>query len=175
MTWRDPPSPLVRILRNDRTDRPGAVQGRRLVVDLDGSAGSVRTARLAAASFLTDAEAVPALAAAFASPRGAYRTALEDVLLVIAELVANACRHAPGPCRLTVYPTAETIEVAVHDRGGDRLRLGSDGLRACYGLIIVARLTRGIRVTAERDGKVVQAAVPLGVSSPGTVPRPGLR
>lgn len=136
MTPRDARGPVVRTTVDE---------GRRLVVDLDGSPGSVRAARLAAEHFLA------------APPRSARA----DVPLVVAELVANACRHAPGPCRLTLRRTADGVEVAVHDEGSGWLRLASENLTSGYGLLIVTRLTGGIHVLPEGAGKVVRATVPL--------------
>lgn len=120
-----------------------------LVVDLDGSAGSVRGARREAHRFLADPDRHP--------PVGADTA--RDVLMVVGELVANACRHAPGPCRLSVAVDPEFVDVAVRDTGPGRL--GPARRRATgYGLWIVARLTSGIRVLPAPEGKVVRAAVP---------------
>lgn len=120
-----------------------------LVVELDGTAGSVRGARSATQRFLADAARRPPI-----GPDTA-----RDVLMVVGELVANACRHAPGPCRLSVAVAAETVDVAVRDGGPARLDPGRRG--SGYGLWIVARLTYGIRVLPVPGGKVVRAEVPL--------------
>lgn len=120
-----------------------------LVVDLDGSAGSVRGARREAHRFLADPDRHP--------PLGADTT--RDVLMVVGELVANACRHAPGPCRLSLSVEPDFVDVAVRDTGLGRLgpaRRRHPG----YGLWIVARLTSGIQVHPGPEGKVVRAAVP---------------
>ncbi|WTW92402.1 ATP-binding protein [Streptomycetaceae bacterium NBC_01309] len=132
-----------------------------LVIDLDGLPGSVRGARHATADFLTGARIRRRLDASDA--------AVSDVLLVVAELVANACRHAPGPCRLTVTLTDAAADVAVRDTGRGHLRITrqTTARTGGYGLLIVARLTGGIHVLPSPDGKTVRASVPL----PGPSPR----
>ncbi|MEU8134822.1 ATP-binding protein [Streptodolium elevatio] len=132
-----------------------------LVVDLDGMPGSVRDARHATTEFLAGVRVGRRLDAADA--------AVSDVLLVVAELVANACRHAPGPCRLTVTLTNAAAEIAVQDTAHGYLPIaGRRGRPAGYGLLIVTRLTGGIHVLPAPDGKIVRATVPL----PGLWPRP---
>lgn len=136
--------------------------GRMLVVELDGTPGSVRTARRVAANFLS--EPVPAQST---SQAVAVRDAVvADVLLVVAELVTNACRHAPGPCRLTVTLTDESADVAVRDTGRGHLRVIRHDTPAGYGLLIVARLTSGIHVLPSDGGKTVRASVLLAGPRP---------
>ncbi|MDI2130919.1 ATP-binding protein [Yinghuangia seranimata] len=126
-----------------------------LVIDLDGTAGSVHGARREAQRFLADTTR--------GHPVGAGPA--RDVLLVVGELVANACRHAPGPCRLSIAVGTDAVDVAVRDTGADVppnvLRHPAGG---GYGLLVVARLTRGLRVSPVHGGKVVRAAVPLPAS-----------
>ncbi|MCF2533437.1 ATP-binding protein [Yinghuangia soli] len=160
MTSGEEPEPAVRV---------EVVRGGTLVVHLDGSPGSVRAARLAAEQFLaTDAPHVPDRPpAAGAAPGGAPKASV-DTLMVVGELVANACRHAPGPCRLTLRCTPSGAEITVRD-GGDRQPLDR-GVRAPgYGLMIVKRLTGGVRVLSHGGGKTVQATVPFA----GVRPRLG--
>lgn len=45
------------------------------------------------------------------------RAAAEDVLLVVSELVTNACLHAEGPEGLRVAHTAKVLRLEVTDRG----------------------------------------------------------
>lgn len=167
--------------------------GRRmLVVELDGTTGSVRIARRAAADFLT--EPVPARSASRVATAWAGHgrddaargdaaqpgddvdesaalpdTVVSDVLLVVAELVANACRHAPGPCRLTLTLAEESADVAVRDTGRGHLRIIRHDTPAGYGLLIVARLTSGIHVLPSGGGKIVRASVPLAGPRPTLV------
>ncbi|WP_436771503.1 ATP-binding protein [Yinghuangia sp. YIM S09857] len=125
-----------------------------LVVDMDGMPGSVGVARHATAEFLASAREGQRLDTSDA--------AVSDVLLVVTELVSNACRHAPGPCRLTVALTHDAADVAVLDSGHGHLRIeGRDAARPGYGLLIVARLADGVRVLPSPGGKVVRASVPL--------------
>ncbi|WTW93916.1 ATP-binding protein [Streptomycetaceae bacterium NBC_01309] len=123
-----------------------------LVVELDGSAGSVRGARQETHRFLADAGRIPRIAPDTA----------RDVLMVVGELVANACRHAPGPCRLSVEVVSDSVDVAVQDSGSSRLGPARRREPPGYGLWIVARLTKGIHVLPIPGGKVVRASVPLG-------------
>ncbi|WP_436774864.1 ATP-binding protein [Yinghuangia sp. YIM S09857] len=123
-----------------------------LVLELDGSAKSVRGARQETHRFLADAERIPRIAADTA----------RDVLMVVGELVANACRHAPGPCRLSVAVASESVDVAVRDSGSSRLGPARRRHPPGYGLWIVARLTKGIHVLPVPGGKIVRASVPLG-------------
>ncbi|GAA2250487.1 MULTISPECIES: ATP-binding protein [Kitasatospora] len=121
-----------------------------LALDLDGRVGSVRRARHATEQFFAEL-------AAGAGPRFRDETR-GDVLLVIAELVSNACRHAPGPCRLTVAPAADgTVEVAVEDTSRELLATASPP--AGYGLVVVTGLCRGVHVLRMPQGKIVQATV----------------
>ncbi|NUU25625.1 MAG: ATP-binding protein [Streptomycetaceae bacterium] len=127
--------------------------GRRLlVIDLDGTPGSVRDARGAVDGFLAESAANGA---------SVHADTASDILLVVAELVANACRHAPGPCRVTVTLDRDTADIAVRDSGQGRLRLIPHETPAGYGLLIVARLTSGIHVLPVGGGKIVRATVPL--------------
>lgn len=47
------------------------------------------------------------------------RAAAEDVLLVVSELVTNACLHAEGPEELRIGRTPKGLRVEVVDRGPD--------------------------------------------------------
>ncbi|WP_354638809.1 ATP-binding protein [Kitasatospora camelliae] len=123
-----------------------------LAVDLDGRPGSVRHARHQAGLFLTDLAVEPATALRPETCR--------DVVLVVGELVANACLHAPGPCRLTLAVTGRgRVEVAVEDTNPrppvPQRRGGPTG----YGLRVVAWLSREVRVETTEGGKVVRAEV----------------
>lgn len=121
-----------------------------LALELDGTPGSVRSARRAARRFLTAEESC-----------GLANTAVLDVLMVVGELVANACRHAPGPCRLTVVVCPDAVHVAVRDGRPVPVSIVRMRPPSGYGLFIVARLTRGIEVLPVPGGKIVRADVPL--------------
>lgn len=71
------------------------------------------------------------------------RAAAEDVLLVVSELVTNACLHAEGPEELRVSTTAKVLRLEVTDRGAGQPeprtphRAGRPG---GHGMFIVQRL-----------------------------------
>ncbi|GAA4883864.1 ATP-binding protein [Kitasatospora terrestris] len=123
-----------------------------LVLDLDGRPGTVRTARREVEHFLD---------------RCADRAVLRpdtraDVGLVVAELLANACVHAPGPCRLTVRLSGARVAVAVRDTSP--LLPVVSGVPGSpdpggYGLLVVTRLCTDVRAVRVRGGKVVRAVV----------------
>lgn len=89
-----------------------------------------------------------------------------DVLLVVSELVANACLHAGGATELALYGGPHRIRIEVTDRsprrpvprqpGGDPAQPGGHGLR------VVARLAQDWGCRPRGDGKTVWAAVALG-------------
>ncbi|WP_030897297.1 ATP-binding protein [Streptomyces sp. NRRL F-5126] len=90
------------------------------------------------------------------------RAAAEDVLLVVSELVTNACLHAEGPERLRVSTAAKVLRLEVTDRGAGQPaprtphRAGRPG---GHGMFIVQRLCLdwGVRRMADRPGKTVWA------------------
>jgi anti-sigma regulatory factor (Ser/Thr protein kinase) len=90
------------------------------------------------------------------------RAAAEDVLLVVSELVTNACLHAEGPDALFLACDNKVIRVEVSDRGTGQPaprtphRAGRPG---GHGMFIVQRLCLDwgvVRVTG-RPGKTVWA------------------
>ncbi|MFJ9559665.1 ATP-binding protein [Streptomyces fuscichromogenes] len=90
------------------------------------------------------------------------RAAAEDVLLVVSELVTNACLHAEGPDELFLACDRKVIRVEVSDRGGGQPaprtphRAGRPG---GHGMFIVQRLCLdwGVVRTAGAAGKTVWA------------------
>ncbi|MEU9442212.1 ATP-binding protein [Streptomyces sp. NPDC048304] len=90
------------------------------------------------------------------------RAAAEDVLLVVSELVTNACLHAEGPDELLLACDNKVIRVEVSDRGTGQPaprtphRAGRPG---GHGMFIVQRLCLdwGVVRTADRPGKTVWA------------------
>ncbi|MEU8761918.1 ATP-binding protein [Streptomyces sp. NPDC048659] len=90
------------------------------------------------------------------------RAAAEDVLLVVSELVTNACLHAEGPESLRVLRLAEVLRLEVVDRGAGRPaprtphRAGRPG---GHGMFIVQRLCRdwGVERIPGAPGKTVWA------------------
>ncbi|MGF1428271.1 ATP-binding protein [Kitasatospora sp. LaBMicrA B282] len=87
-----------------------------------------------------------------------------DVLLIVSELVANACLHAGGATELALHNGAGRVRVEVTDRShlrpvprppGDPAQPGGHGLRA------VARLAEDWGCRPWEGGKTVWAAVTM--------------
>ncbi|MFE5394146.1 ATP-binding protein [Streptomyces sp. NPDC056568] len=91
-------------------------------------------------------------------------TFLDAARLVTSELVTNALRHAPGPCRLELTLVDESVEIAVSDTGeGFPTFLPRDPLRVGrHGLEIVTRLCDEVITKPHATGKTVYARLPLG-------------
>jgi len=90
------------------------------------------------------------------------RAAAEDVLLVVSELVTNACLHAGGPEELRLWRSSKALRVEVVDGGAGEPaprtphRAGRPG---GHGMFIVQRLCLdwGVIRDGERTGKTVWA------------------
>ncbi|GGW76128.1 ATPase [Streptomyces lucensis JCM 4490] len=90
------------------------------------------------------------------------RAAAEDVLLVVSELVTNACLHAEGPDELVIACDNKVIRLEVSDRGTGQPaprtphRAGRPG---GHGMFIVQRLCLdwGVVRATGRPGKTVWA------------------
>ncbi len=88
---------------------------------------------------------------------------LDAARLVASELVTNAVRHAPGPCRLRLTLVDDGVEIAVSDTGDafptflppDPRRVGRHGLE------IVTRLCDEVITKPHAKGKTVSARLPL--------------
>jgi hypothetical protein len=113
---------------------PGGRHVRRL--SFDGASGVVPLARDFARQALYAWGWLPAASAD-------RRAAAEDVLLVVSELVTNACLHAEGPDQLRITCDNKVIRVEVADRGTGQPsprtphRAGRPG---GHGMFIVQRL-----------------------------------
>ncbi|HEY8981306.1 MAG TPA: ATP-binding protein [Streptomyces sp.] len=124
---------------------------------LDGASGVVPLARDFARQALYAWGWLPAAGAD-------RRAAAEDVLLVVSELVTNACLHAGGPDEIRISCDKKVIRVEVADRGTGQPsprtphRAGRPG---GHGMFIVQRLCLdwGIVRTAGVPGKTVWAEV----------------
>ncbi|MFC1413521.1 ATP-binding protein [Streptacidiphilus sp. N1-12] len=119
---------------------------------LDGRSGSTAAARAHARDFLDRRR--PALSAAQA----------EDVVLVVSELVANAVRHAPGPCALDLADEGSHLAVAVSDTSPTapvpRTADTSTGTGG-FGWNLVRTLAHAVQVTLHRTGgKTITALLP---------------
>jgi hypothetical protein len=91
-----------------------------------------------------------------------HRAAAEDVLLVVSELVTNACLHAEGPEELRIVCDTKVLRLEVTDRGAGQPaprtphRAGRPG---GHGMFIVQRLCLdwGVVRRAGALGKTVWA------------------
>ncbi|WP_062216389.1 ATP-binding protein [Streptomyces sp. NBRC 109706] len=95
--------------------------------------------------------------------------AAEDVLLVVSELVTNACLHAGGPEELRIGRGVKLIRVEVLDRGAGTPALRTTrrpGRPGGHGMFIVQRLCLDWGVVREPNaaGKTVWAE--LGTPDP---------
>ncbi|MQY16093.1 hypothetical protein SRB5_62850 [Streptomyces sp. RB5] len=139
--------------------RPPVGQVRRL--RLAGVGGAVPRARDFARSVLVDWGWLPAVT-------GDQRAAAEDLLLVVSELVTNACLHAGGPDELRMRLAAKLIRVEVADLGPGTPAPRTPHRAARpggHGMFIVQRLCLqwGVERTPDARGKTVWAelAAPL--------------
>ncbi|MFF4732603.1 ATP-binding protein [Streptomyces mirabilis] len=131
----------------------GGRQARRL--SFDGESGVVPLARDFARQALHAWGWLPAASAD-------RRAAAEDVLLVVSELVTNACLHAEGPDELRIACDNKVLRVEVSDRGAGQPaprtphRAGRPG---GHGMFIVQRLCLdwGVVRTPGVTGKTVWA------------------
>ncbi|KAF5996804.1 MULTISPECIES: ATP-binding protein [Streptomyces] len=131
----------------------GGRQARRL--SFDGESGVVPLARDFARQALHAWGWLPAASAD-------RRAAAEDVLLVVSELVTNACLHAEGPDELRIACDNKVLRVEVSDHGAGQPaprtphRAGRPG---GHGMFIVQRLCLdwGVVRTPGVTGKTVWA------------------
>ncbi|MFE3827330.1 ATP-binding protein [Streptomyces sp. NPDC059092] len=141
---------------SDRPGRPSVASDARVrTLVLAGASGVVPLARDFTRQALHDWGWLPAATAD-------RRAAAEDVLLVVSELVTNACLHAGGPEGLRVAYTAKVLRLEVTDRGTGQPaprtphRAGRPG---GHGMFIVQRLCLdwGVVRTPGAPGKTVWA------------------
>ncbi|GAA3484137.1 MULTISPECIES: ATP-binding protein [Streptomyces] len=133
----------------------GPVDRRWRTLPLREVSGIVPTARDFARQALHDWGWLPASSAD-------RRAAAEDVLLVVSELVTNACLHAEGPEELRIACTSKVLRVEVVDGGAGQPaprtphRAGRPG---GHGMFIVQRLCLdwGVQRVPGEPGKTVWA------------------
>ncbi|GGU10057.1 MULTISPECIES: ATP-binding protein [Streptomyces] len=122
---------------------------------LGAASGTVPLARDFTRSLLYDWGWLPAASAD-------ARAAAEDVLLVVSELVTNACLHADGPELLRVVRRAKVLRLEVADRGAGQPAPRTphrSGRPGGHGMFIVQRLCLdwGIERSPGEPGKTVWA------------------
>ncbi|MEU9088007.1 ATP-binding protein [Streptomyces sp. NPDC048357] len=95
--------------------------------------------------------------------RERLRERVEDVLLLVSEVVANACLHAGGPSELVLSHGAEGLIIEVSDRSADRPVLrprGDPALPGGHGLMVLEHLSRSWGWRPAATGKTVWLEVP---------------
>lgn len=125
---------------------PAAGQVRRLL--LSGTSGTVPRSRDFTRQALYDWGWLPAAAAD-------RRAAAEDALLVVSELVTNACLHAGGPEELRLRCAEDRVRIEVSDTGVGRPQPRSPhrgGRPGGHGMFIVERLCLDWGVEFDPDG-----------------------
>ncbi|MGW6570130.1 ATP-binding protein [Streptomyces sp. NPDC054975] len=115
----------------------------------------IASARDFTADFLT---AAPAVGGAVVS-----QERVDMARLVVSELVTNAVRHAPGPCRVLLELFEGVLDISVFDRldaspvprPHDPERIGQHGVE------IVMAVCESVSVEPRRSGKRVRARLAL--------------
>ncbi|MET8728606.1 ATP-binding protein [Streptomyces parvus] len=154
-TRQHPPGDLGREPDEAGAASPVPAERQWRTLSLAQAGGIVPTARDFARQALHDWGWLPASTAD-------RRAAAEDVLLVVSELVTNACLHAEGPEEIRIGRTSKGLRVEVVDRGTGQPaprtphRAGRPG---GHGMFIVQRLCLdwGVLRTPDAPGKTVWA------------------
>ncbi|MET9953276.1 ATP-binding protein [Streptomyces sp. NPDC006339] len=142
----------------ERTGNLAQGQVRRLL--LRGAGGAVTRCRDFTAAALTDWGWLPGT-----TPEDRERA--EDVLLMVSEVVTNACLHADGPEQLVLRHSEGHLRVEVYDTNPAPPRPGvprSPALPGGHGLMVLDRLAGAWGSAAKDDGapgKVVWLEVAL--------------
>ncbi|MFJ3582026.1 ATP-binding protein [Streptomyces sp. NPDC090127] len=121
----------------------------------DAGDSVIASARDFTADFLT---AAPAAGGAPVS-----QERIDLARLVVSELVTNAVRHAPGPCRVLLELFEDAVDISVFDRldaspvprPHDPQRIGQHGVE------IVMAVCESVSVEPRRSGKRVRARLSL--------------
>jgi anti-sigma regulatory factor (Ser/Thr protein kinase) len=86
----------------------------------------------------------------------------DDILLVVAELTANAVQYAPGPFEVRLRRTFDGVHVVVHDTSGSPPaprpfhRDGGGGV----GWYLIQSLCSQVSVVRQPDGKDIHVFLP---------------
>lgn len=141
--------------RVGRRPPPGPGQTRRLA--LAGSEGAVQRCREFSRRALQSWDWLPAI-------DEDQQAVSDDVLLMVSELVTNACLHAPGgPRELRLNWDGARLRVEVADASPvpPQMRPYADPARpGGHGLRVVDRLARAWGSVPEGEGKLVWLEVP---------------
>jgi hypothetical protein len=145
----------------DRVGRgPRATAGETRRLAFAGSDGAVQRSREFSREALRSWQWLPAV-------DDEQLAVTEDVLLMVSELVTNACLHAPGgPRELRLFWDGARLRVEVTDASPVPPRLrpaGNPGRPGGHGLRVVDRLSRAWGSVPEGGGKLVwlEVASPL--------------
>ncbi|MDX3533108.1 ATP-binding protein [Streptomyces sp. MB09-01] len=95
--------------------------------------------------------------------RARRRERVEDVLLMVSEVVANACLHAGGPSELVLRHGADGLLIEVTDDSPHRPVLNpplDPALPGGHGLMVLDRLSRSWGWRPAASGKTVWLEVP---------------
>jgi anti-sigma regulatory factor (Ser/Thr protein kinase) len=99
----------------------------------------------------------------------AVRDTADAAVLVVSELVTNACRHTHGPCQLRTSWDSSTlvIEVDDNDRSSPTIVPPADrGAEGGFGLGLVEHLADSWGTRSRADGKTVYARITFPVMAP---------
>ncbi|MCX4585657.1 ATP-binding protein [Streptomyces sp. NBC_01481] len=99
----------------------------------------------------------------------------EDVLLLVSELVTNACLHAGGPTELVLNHTGDRLRIEVADASPEPPRPRVPQVVSQpggHGLIVIERLARSWGWAPVGDGKVVWLEVGTPAHAAGEWPPP---
>ncbi|GAA4879529.1 ATP-binding protein [Kitasatospora terrestris] len=94
----------------------------------------------------------------------------DDIVLLVAELVANAMLHAGGPVDLVLDASTSRLRIEVSDRSTDLpepRRPHRPGLPGGHGLFIVERAATRWGAQPHTDGKTVWAEIDAHPPHPG--------
>ncbi|MFE3328913.1 ATP-binding protein [Streptomyces sp. NPDC059176] len=90
------------------------------------------------------------------------RAVAEDVLMVVSEMVTNACLHAGGPLELVLHCTVERLRIEVSDASPvpPTPRPQADpAVPGGHGLVVLGRLARSWGSQPRGTGKTVWAEI----------------
>ncbi|MEU8516436.1 ATP-binding protein [Kitasatospora sp. NPDC048722] len=152
-------------MKSDREGPARRSSDRTSVLVLHGTEGAVQRSRDFSRRTLASWQWLPTMDAE-------QLAVVEDVLLMVSELVTNACLHAPGgPRELRLSWNGERLRAEVSDASPapPRLRRHADpGRPGGHGLRVVDRLARDWGCLPEGAGKLVwlEIASPMGLGAP---------